>query len=82
MEHTSQEWNNPTRSLLFTLSSLSRVVLLAAIAAICMQLAETRAWHWSAGLRNVLGACTFLTVRKLPVDNVPLPDFRESRRAI
>lgn len=66
--YTTQEWNDPVRYFLFTLSSLSRVVLLAAVAAICMLLAETREWRWIVGLRYALATYAFLTVLKLPVD--------------
>lgn len=66
--YSPREWNDPVRYFLFTLSNLSRTVLLAAIAVICMRLAETREWHWIAGLQYALATYAFLTVLKLPVD--------------
>jgi hypothetical protein len=42
--------------------------LLAALAAICMLLAETREWHWIVSLRYALATYAFLSVLKLPVD--------------
>jgi hypothetical protein len=66
--YSPREWSDPVRYFLFTLSNLSRVVLLAAIAAMCVLLAETRAWHWICGLQYALATYAFLTVIKLPVD--------------
>jgi hypothetical protein len=63
-----REWSDPARYFLFTVSNLSRTVLLAAIAAICMLLAETREWRWIVGLRYALATYAFLTILKLPVD--------------
>lgn len=66
--YSSQEWSDPVRYFLFTLSNLSRVVLLAAIAVVCVLLAETRDWQWICGLQYALATYAFLTVLKLPVD--------------
>jgi hypothetical protein len=66
--YTPRDWNDPTRYFLFTLASLSRVVLLVAIAAICMLLVETRDGHWIAGLQYALATYAVLTLLKLPVD--------------
>jgi hypothetical protein len=66
--YTPRDWSDPTRYFLFTLASLSRVVLLVAIAALCILLAETRDGQWIAGLRYALATYAFLTLLKLPVD--------------
>ena len=61
-------WADPGSYFLFTLSGLSRAVLLAAVAVICFLAAETRAWHWIVALQFALTTYGFLTVLKLPVD--------------
>jgi hypothetical protein len=49
------------------------VVLLAAVAALCMVLAETRNWQWIGALQCTLAAYAFLTLLKLPVDMYCFP---------
>jgi hypothetical protein len=66
--YAAREWSDPVRYFLFTLSNLSRVVLLAAIAVVFVLLAETRDWQWICGLQYALATYAFLTVVKLPVD--------------
>jgi len=66
--YSPREWNEPFPYFLFAVSSLSRMVLLAVIAAICILLVETRARRWVAVLQFALATYAFLTVLKLPVD--------------
>jgi hypothetical protein len=61
-------WNDPSRYFLYTLSNLSRTVVLAAIGIVCVMLLETRERQWVCGLRYALATYAFLTVVKLPVD--------------
>jgi len=63
-----REWSGPAPYFLFTLSSLSRVALFAAIAVVCVRAVETREWRWVCGLQYALLTYAFLTVLKLPVD--------------
>ncbi|HUB82046.1 MAG TPA: hypothetical protein VMB03_24785 [Bryobacteraceae bacterium] len=67
------QWIDPGRYLLFAISSFSRTVLLAAIAAICFVAIETRAWRWIVALQYALGTYAFLTILKLPVDYYCVP---------
>ena len=67
------EWTDPVRYFLFAISSLSRTVLLAAIAAICSLLVATRGRHWVAALEFALAIYAFLTILKLPVDSYCFP---------
>lgn len=71
--YSSSDWNDPTRYFLFTLASLSRVVMLVATAMMCALLAETRDWHWIAGLQYTLATYAVLTLLKLPVDMYCFP---------
>ena len=71
--YSSRVWSDPIRYFLFALSSLSRTALLAAIAAMCILVAGTRAWHWIVGLQYALATYAFLTILKLPVDSYCLP---------
>lgn len=66
--YSPREWSDPVRYFLFVLSNLSRMALLGAIGAMCILLAETRAWHWICGLQYALATYAFLTVLKLTVD--------------
>lgn len=66
--YLSREWNDPARYFLFAVSSLARTALLAAIAAICVLLVETRDARWLTGLQYALATYAFLTILKLPVD--------------
>ena len=66
-------WDDPVRYFLFTVSSLSRMVLLAAIAAICILLVKTRGRRWVAVLQFGLATYAFLTILKLPVDAYCFP---------
>src|SRR5580704_16970355 len=63
-----REWSDPAQYFLFVLSSLSRTLLLAAIAAIGMILVEPRDAQWITGLQLALATYAVLTVLKLPVD--------------
>jgi hypothetical protein len=63
-----QQWGDPLRYFLFALSSLSRLVLLASIAAVSVVLIETRGDAWIAALRYALATYAFVTVLKIPVD--------------
>src|ERR1017187_1826241 len=71
--YSPSEWDSPARYFLFTLSNLSRVVLLAAIAVIGILLVETREWHWVIALQYALATYAFLTILKLPVDTYCFP---------
>jgi len=66
--YSSAEWSDPMRYFLFVLSSLSRVILLAAIAGVCFLAVETRARRWIVALEYTLAAYAFVTILKLPVD--------------
>ena len=66
-------WPDPARYFLFAISNLSRTALLAAIAAMCVLLAETRAWRSVVGLQYALATYAFLTILKLPVDAYCFP---------
>jgi hypothetical protein len=66
--YSASEWDTPVRYFLFVISNLSRSVLLALIGAICILLADTRAWHWVITLQYSLAGYALLTVLKLPVD--------------
>ena len=68
-----REWSDPLRYFLFTLSSLSRMVLLAAVAIICIVLAETRHAQWITALQYALAAYAFSTVLKILVDIYSFP---------
>jgi len=61
-------WIDPGRYFLFVVSTLSRDILLAAIAVICAIAVDTRAWRWIVALHYALATYFFLTVLKLPVD--------------
>ena len=63
-----REWSDPSRYFLFTVSSLSRTALLAAIGVVCLLLVETRKAQWIAGLQYALATYAFMTILKLPVD--------------
>jgi hypothetical protein len=67
------EWGGPGPYFLYTISNLSRDLLLAAIGAIWLMLVETRDWRWVAGLRYALAAYAFLTVLKMLADIYCLP---------
>jgi hypothetical protein len=71
--YSTREWSDPLRYFLFTLSNLSRVVLLAAIGVVFVLLAETRDRQWVGGLQYALATYAFLTVVKLPVDMYCFP---------
>ena len=71
--YSPSEWDSPARYFLFTLSNLSRLVLLAAIAVIGILLVETREWHWVIALQYALATYAFLTILKLPVDAYCFP---------
>jgi hypothetical protein len=71
--YASREWSDPVRYFLFTVSNLSRVAVLAAIAVMCGLLADTREWQWVCGLQWALAMYGLLTVVKLPVDMYCLP---------
>ena len=49
------------------------MVLLGAVAALCMLLAETGNWQWIGALQYTLAAYAFLTLLKLPVDMYCFP---------
>ena len=66
--YSSRDWADPAGYFLFTLASLSRVVVLVGVAALCALLAETGEWHWVVGLQYALATYAFLTLVKLPVD--------------
>jgi len=68
-----REWDGPSRYFLFTLSNLSRMMLLAAIGTMCILLAETRDWQWIGGLQYALATYSFLSILKLPVDTYCFP---------
>jgi membrane-bound metal-dependent hydrolase YbcI (DUF457 family) len=71
--HAPREWSDPVRYFLFTLASLSRVVLLVAVAAVSLLLAETRDGQWVTALQYALAAYAFVTLLKLPVDAYCFP---------
>lgn len=71
--YSPQEWSEPARYFLFTVSNLSRVAVLAAIAGMCVSLARTRDWQRIGGLQYTLATYAFLTVLKLPVDMYCFP---------
>lgn len=71
--YSPDEWDTPARYFLFTLSNLSRLLLLAAIAIIGIALVETRAWHWVIALQYTLATYALVTILKLPVDNYCFP---------
>jgi hypothetical protein len=61
-------WNDPARYFAYAISNLSRVVLMAAIGAVCIRLAGTRERRDVCALRLALAAYAFLTVLKLVAD--------------
>jgi hypothetical protein len=71
--YASREWSDPVRYFLFTVSNLSRVAVLAAIAVMCISLADTRDYQWVCGLQWALAIYGFLTIVKLPVDMYCFP---------
>jgi hypothetical protein len=71
--YSPNEWDSAVRYFLFTLSNLSRVILLAAIAIIGIVLVETREWHWVVALQYALATYAFVTILKLPVDSYCFP---------
>jgi hypothetical protein len=71
--YSPREWSDPVRYFLFAVSNLSRTALLAAIAAMCVLLADARSWRWVVGLQYALATYGFLTILKLPVDAYCFP---------
>jgi hypothetical protein len=66
--YLSHQWSDPLRYFLFTLSSLSRMALLASVAVLSALLLETRHPAWIAALQYALATYAFLTLLKVPVD--------------
>ena len=67
-------WGDPRMYLLYTLSSLPRFIMLAAVAAITLTLFQTRARHWVTALTLALVTYGLLTLVKLQVDVFFFPD--------
>ena len=61
-------WSDGVHYFLYILSNLPRVVLLAMIAVVCVQLVRTREWRWVGGLRYALITYAFLTAVKVQID--------------
>jgi hypothetical protein len=71
--YAPREWSDPVRYFLFTLASLSRVVLLIAVAMVGLLLAETRDRQWVTAQQYALAAYALVTLLKLPVDAYCFP---------
>jgi hypothetical protein len=68
-----QSWIAPAPYFLYALSSLSRTLLLAAIAAVSIEVVRTREWGWICGLQYALLTYAFLTILKVLVDIYGFP---------
>jgi hypothetical protein len=62
------QWHDPLRYFLFTLFSLSRMVVFGAASVICILLIESRDARWIVALQLTLLLYAFTTVLKVPVD--------------
>ena len=63
-----RQWHEPLPYFLFTLSSLSRMAVFAAVGAISILLIESRDARWIGALQLGLILYAFTTVLKIPID--------------
>ena len=72
--YLSRNWSSPLHYFLYTITSLSRLILLAAIAAVTAGLFYMRSWGWANAVKLSLVAYGFLTILKLLVDVLYFPE--------
>lgn len=68
-----RQWHDPLPYFLFTLSSLSRMAIFGAVAAVCVLLIESRDSRWIGALQLALLAYAITTFLKVFVDAYCFP---------
>ena len=66
-------WNSGGQYMLYVLAGMPRMLLMVAIAGVCVQLLLTREWRSVIGLQYALTTYAFLTILKIQADILWFP---------